>query len=76
MESTKAYRYHECMRCGHSWEAPIVLSNSTQNLSGERTAWCPRCGSGSVASSAAFEKEPISPEAIRDHSTQTGAIDQ
>jgi hypothetical protein len=30
--------------CGHEWSADITHSESTSNLSGESTAWCPACG--------------------------------
>ena len=34
----------ECLRCNHKWTAEVVLSKFTANLSGERTNWCPKCG--------------------------------
>lgn len=35
-------RNHECA-CGIHWAAPVKFGQ-TQNLSGELTAWCPKCG--------------------------------
>lgn len=36
-------RSHEC-DCGHKWRAMVQMSEHTQNLSGEATQWCPKCG--------------------------------
>lgn len=33
----------EC-RCGHKFTAPVVLSETTQNISGEARVYCPQCG--------------------------------
>ena len=30
--------------CGHTFTAPVLQSQHTRNLSGEATAWCPKCG--------------------------------
>lgn len=41
--------------CGHSWDAPVLLSaNTTQQSGGERSEWCPRCGKKFFYSSPAF----------------------
>lgn len=37
------YRPAECTRCGHKFTARVELSATTQNLSGEKTIWCPKC---------------------------------
>lgn len=52
-------RHWEC-GCGHKYTAPVTTGTSTANLSGEATAWCPRCN-----------KRPQigSPVAIRIHYT-------
>ncbi len=44
-------RHCECLMCGHKWTAPVVVSESNQNTSGEKTNWCPKCGTKSVMSS-------------------------
>lgn len=49
------HRNHECLLCGHEWNAPVKFSQHTTNLSGEETAWCPRCNSRSVVSSPAYD---------------------
>ena len=49
----KPARAHKC-ECGHKWSAPVELSNATPNLSGEKTQWCPKCGSRPSESSAHF----------------------
>jgi len=35
-------RQREC-ECGHKWSAPVKFG-PTNNLSGELTSWCPKCG--------------------------------
>jgi len=38
-------RAHQCFECGHLWAVEVELSKNTTNLSGEKTQWCPHCGS-------------------------------
>ena len=45
--SVKVVRRWECA-CGHKYAAPVELSSTTPNLSGESTAWCPECGARPV----------------------------
>ena len=45
--SIKVVRRWECA-CGHKYAAPVELSSTTPNLSGESTAWCPECGARPV----------------------------
>lgn len=40
---TEFGREHKCS-CGNEWITEIKLSESTQNLSGEETPWCVKCG--------------------------------
>jgi formate dehydrogenase maturation protein FdhE len=40
---TRTRRY-SCWKCQYSWIAPIEYSNITQNISGEKTSYCPKCG--------------------------------
>ena len=49
------FRERECMTCGHKWVSPVVLSEHTENLSGEATAFCGACHSRTVVSSAVLE---------------------
>jgi hypothetical protein len=39
------YRNWGCLKCKHSWESPVTLSEHTPNLSGEETMLCPQCQS-------------------------------
>jgi len=48
-------RKRECLTCGHEWVAPVVMSEHTQNLSGEARIWCPECSSATVMSHPAEE---------------------
>jgi ribosomal protein S27AE len=48
-------RKRECLSCGYEWVAPVVMSEHTQNLSGEARIWCPECSSGTVMSHPAEE---------------------
>lgn len=46
--SLERYRTHECWKCGtekkpYTWDAPVIFSDTTQRLSGERTEFCPKC---------------------------------
>lgn len=50
------YRKHECFNCGTVWEHEVIMSKDTQNLSGERTVWCPGCGKAASVSYPIFEK--------------------
>lgn len=38
----RSYRMHVCS-CGKEWPEQVILTESTQNLSGERNAYCPAC---------------------------------
>lgn len=38
------YRTYECWGCKHEWDQKVELSTSTQRLSGEKSAFCPKCG--------------------------------
>ena len=49
---------HTC-NCGNTWESPIVLSDDTQNLSGEKTEFCPKCGKRAFMSSAPYNPDTI-----------------
>ena len=40
----------ECLRCKHKWTTPVVVSLVAQNTSGEKTNWCPKCGTKEVMS--------------------------
>lgn len=37
------YREHHCWECKHSWLAEVKYNDSTNNLSGERSEYCPKC---------------------------------
>jgi len=39
----KAFRTHTCNRCCTSWDSQVVYSDTSQNLSGEATEYCPFC---------------------------------
>jgi antirestriction protein len=43
----------EC-RCGHKWAATVHYAESTPNLSGEATQWCPECGEKPLCGSPAY----------------------
>lgn len=43
-------RDRECMTCKHEWTAPVILSTSTANLSGEATCFCPNCNNRATIS--------------------------
>jgi hypothetical protein len=40
-----------CLRCKARWVAKVEYSANTTNLSGEKTNWCPSCGTKEVRSS-------------------------
>jgi hypothetical protein len=46
-------REHTCLTCEHQWVSPVVFSQYTQNLSGERTEFCPKCNGRTVWSGPA-----------------------
>lgn len=41
-------------KCGCEYTAQVVLSDETTNLSGEATAWCPRCTKRPAVGSPAY----------------------
>jgi len=47
-------RAHTCGKCGRTWAAAVVFSEHTQNLSGEKTPYCPACGGRAAFSSETF----------------------
>jgi hypothetical protein len=49
-------RTHTCA-CGHSWTKEVELSDSTPNISGEKTPWCPVCGKRAAYSSPTAEEQ-------------------
>jgi len=53
-QPTIFFRERECMSCGHTWRAQVVLSKYTTNLSGEAKLWCPECSSDGIKSSPAM----------------------
>jgi hypothetical protein len=57
------YRNWECS-CGHQYTAEVVLSAHTPNLSGEATAWCPKCGRKPVSGSPWIEMSDRTPEGL------------
>jgi hypothetical protein len=61
MEPLMLVRDCDCLACHHGWAA-VVAYSATTNLSGERSNWCPECGSRSVCSGPQREViEPINP---------------
>lgn len=48
---TSKVRQWEC-RCGHKWEAPVEMGADNQNISGEKTVFCPKCGKRAAFGSA------------------------
>lgn len=50
-------RAHECMDCKTLWAAKVELSKSTPNISGEKTQFCPSCGSRCTMGGAVNEIE-------------------
>jgi predicted Zn-ribbon and HTH transcriptional regulator len=51
------YRRAECRACDQEWDAPIVYSGSTPNLSGEQTLRCPWCDSRDVNAGPSIGRE-------------------
>lgn len=47
-------RSHTC-GCGCQWKALVSMSDHTQNLSGEKTPYCPDCGKRAATSGPAYE---------------------
>ena len=47
-------RDHECLECKHKWTSKVVFSAVTSNLSGEKTEWCPKCGTKNAMSGPAY----------------------
>ena len=53
------YRNWEC-GCGHKYTTPVEFSRDyTARLSGEKTAWCPKCGKAPLYGSAAYLRAPV-----------------
>ena len=52
------YRVHECWRCELTLEKEVELSESTPNLSGEKSTYCPKCGKKTDAASEVRERGP------------------
>jgi len=53
------YREHECWKCKHKWNAPVELASpgtGCQNISGEKTVWCPKCGKRADCSSPVLHR--------------------
>lgn len=53
-----AFRDWQCS-CGHSFTAQVVFSEETTNLSGEATAWCPKCNGRPHQGSRPYLKIPV-----------------
>lgn len=51
------YRTYQCWDCKVSWEAVMVLSSNTQNVSGERSEYCPKCSRKFCEATAAYVKD-------------------
>ena len=45
------HRTHTCLNCKHQWSSPVVLSEHSPAISGERTEQCPSCNSRGISSS-------------------------
>lgn len=52
----KDYRLHSCLGCKHSEVKEKTFSTSTNNLSGEKTEYCPCCGKRFSSASPAFNQ--------------------
>lgn len=60
------FRSWEC-NCGHQFDAVVRLSESTANLSGEATVFCPKCSNRAQFGSKVFEDRPeISDELLEE----------
>ena len=49
------YRTHECWSCDLDIGLPVRMSKNTNNLSGEATEYCPKCGKPFDSASPWFE---------------------
>ncbi len=47
-------RSYECWDCVHSWDAPVILSESRNSVNGEAASYCPRCHKRSTLPSPMF----------------------
>lgn len=54
------YRKHKC-ECGNGWDAPVILSKETQNISGEASAFCPKCGKKACYGSPVIHEDRNNP---------------
>ena len=52
------FRECKCLECGYEWDAEVVYSDVTTNICGERTNWCPMCGTKNVVSGPVKEVYP------------------
>ncbi len=50
-EPAATHRTHTCLECKHQWSSPVVLSEHSPAISGERTEQCPSCNSRGISSS-------------------------
>jgi DNA-directed RNA polymerase subunit RPC12/RpoP len=50
----KWYRRWICFQCRNEFEAPVERESETQNISGEKTVWCPKCNHRADAGGPAF----------------------
>ena len=51
----------KCMDCGHDWINRVVMSENTQNISGERTVYCPQCGGRNTVAHPMYRYEDKDP---------------
>ena len=51
-------REYECLECHENWvsDVRVALVGEVTNISGEKTEWCPKCGSSNVMGSPYKEK--------------------
>src|SRR3990167_4857080 len=63
----------ECS-CGHKWTAQVVLSEHTQNLSGEAAQFCPKCGKKPLSGSALYSPASTDYEAKPQPETLKAAV--
>ena len=57
LEAIGMTRNCTCLRCGYKWIAKVAFSKWTQNLSMEKTNWCPKCDTKEVMSEPCMEEE-------------------
>lgn len=52
-----AYRPRECLDCKWKYYTQYGRAEYTPNISGEKTEWCPMCGSRNVVSGPVEERK-------------------